>query len=46
VAFGMGELASGLDGSAPIDVAFTPQINTFRGKQAVELIARDIRIQT
>jgi len=44
VAFGMGGLAAKLNGSTPIDVAFTPQINTFRGKQAIELIARDIRI--
>lgn len=45
VGFGMGELAAALDGNTPIDLAFTPQINTFRGKQAVELLARDIRIQ-
>jgi single-stranded-DNA-specific exonuclease len=44
VAFGMGELAAALDGNTPIDLAFTPQINTFRGKRAVELVARDIRI--
>ena len=44
VAFGMGELATALDGNTPIDLAFTPQLNTFRGKRAVELVARDIRI--
>ena len=44
VAFRMGHLADGLtrlDG--PCDLAYVPQINSWRGRDAVELVVKDIR---
>ena len=36
-------LAPFLDGSAPLDVAFTVQRNSFRGRTDVEALVRDVR---
>jgi len=44
VAFGMGDLAETLDRlDGPCDLAYVPQINSWRGRDDVELMVKDIR---
>ncbi len=43
VGFGMGDLAEMLVGVNAVDVAFEPQLNTFRGQTSVEAMLRDVR---
>ncbi|MCP4376398.1 MAG: single-stranded-DNA-specific exonuclease RecJ, partial [bacterium] len=43
VGFQMGDLADALVGVNAIDVAFEPQLNTFRGNTTVQAMLRDVR---
>jgi len=43
VGFGMGDLAEMLVGVNSVDVAFEPQLNTFRGQTTVQAMLRDVR---
>lgn len=43
VGFGMGDLAEALVGVNSVDVAFEPQLNTFRGSTTVQAMLRDVR---
>jgi len=43
VGFGMGDLAEMLVGVNSVDVAFEPQLNTFRGQTSVQAMLRDVR---
>ncbi|MFQ5731548.1 MAG: single-stranded-DNA-specific exonuclease RecJ, partial [Planctomycetaceae bacterium] len=44
VAFGRGDWADEIaEHNAPIDVCFAPSVNTFRGRQHVELMLKDWR---
>ena len=43
IAFGKGELAGQLSRCETVDLAFTPQVNSYRGKDSVELNACHIR---
>jgi len=43
VGFGMGDLAEMLVGVNAVDVAFEPQLNTFRGNTTVQAMLRDVR---
>jgi single-stranded-DNA-specific exonuclease len=43
VGFGMGDLAEMLVGVNAVDVAFEPQLNTFRGQTNVQAMLRDVR---
>jgi single-stranded-DNA-specific exonuclease len=45
VAFGQGEWADELEGvEGPIDIAYQPVINTYRGRNNVELHLKDWRV--
>lgn len=46
IGFGMGESADSLGGIGLIDVAAEPTINSFNGRQSVELKIKDIRLPT
>ena len=43
VGFGMGDLTESLVGINTVDVAFEPQLNTFRGNTTVQAMLRDVR---
>jgi len=43
VGFGMGDLAEMLVGVNSVDVAFEPQLNSFRGQTTVQAMLRDVR---
>ena len=43
VGFGMGDLGDMLAGVNTVDVAFEPQLNTFRGNTTVQAMLRDVR---
>jgi single-stranded-DNA-specific exonuclease len=43
VGFGMGELAEPLSRARTISVAFTPQINSWQGRESVELRLKDVK---
>jgi len=43
IAFGMAEHYYTTDLSRPIDVAYTPQFNTWRNETTIQLLIRDIR---
>ena len=43
VGFGMGDLADALVGVNIVNVAFEPQLNTFRGNTTVQAVLRDVR---
>lgn len=43
IGFRMGERLPDLAGSGAVDVAFSPQFNTWRGETNVQLVLRDIR---
>lgn len=44
IGFRMGERAAALDGAERVDVAYSPQFNTFRGETTVQLVLKDIRL--
>ncbi len=43
IGFRMGERLPELTGSGTVDVAFSPQFNTWRGETSVQLVLKDIR---
>ncbi|MBT3200097.1 MAG: single-stranded-DNA-specific exonuclease RecJ [Phycisphaerales bacterium] len=43
IGFGMGDLTEALVGVNTVDVAFEPQLNTFRGNTTVQAMLRDVR---
>ncbi len=45
IAFRMGEYINELSPGSIIDVAFTPEINTYNGRRSVQLRVRDIKIK-
>ena len=45
VGFGMGNLLEPLERSRSISVAFTPQVNRWRGRESVELRLRDVKFE-
>ena len=45
VGFGMGKLLEPLERARSISVAFTPQVNRWRGRESVELRLRDVKFE-
>ncbi len=43
IAFGMGSRFSELEALEACDIAFTPQLRTFRGQTGIQLVVKDIR---
>jgi single-stranded-DNA-specific exonuclease len=43
IGFGMGDLTDALVGVNVVDVAFEPQLNTFRGNTTIQAMLRDVR---
>jgi single-stranded-DNA-specific exonuclease len=43
VAFGRGDLCDPLTGKV-VDLAFVPQINSWRGRESIELVVKDVKI--
>ena len=43
VAFRMGELYKSLPAGKTVDIAFTPEINNFGGRQSIQLRIEDIK---
>ncbi len=46
IGFRMADRMGALAGAPAVDLAFTPQLNTWRGETTVQLVLRDIRIAT
>jgi single-stranded-DNA-specific exonuclease len=46
VGFGMGELFDPVRKARSLSVAFTPQINSWQGKDSVELVLKDVKIDS
>jgi len=44
IGFNMGDMASMLSGTPPLDVAYTPQINEWGGRRQLELVLKDIKV--
>lgn len=43
IGFGMAGVLQQTVGSRPVDVAFTPKLNTWRGETSIQLVLKDIR---
>jgi single-stranded-DNA-specific exonuclease len=46
IAFGMGHLFNDIHNGKPFDITFTVEENTFRGATSMQLMVKDIRIQS
>jgi single-stranded-DNA-specific exonuclease len=42
VGFGMAELLQQAVGTRPLDIAFTPRLNTWRGETTIQLVLKDV----
>jgi len=43
IGFGMAEEYYLIDFEQPVDIAYTPQFNTWRGQTSIQLLLKDIR---